>query len=391
LNYMIQLVMALVVGGMFWPSGALIGGLVAVLLPQELSSFADYDALVYAAVLLAVLRFMPTGIVGSLIGLWRVGRRRIGGAWPTSASVAAAPAAAMTAPAVESVTSAAGGVPQEGNRPVRLTDDSSRRADGELTVTGVSVRFGGLDVLSDVNLSVERGAVRGLIGPNGAGKTTLFNVISGFVVPREGQVTIDGARIDRLTTEARAARGIARTFQAVHVFEELTVVANVMAGMHTSLHPRMLPSALRTPATGRAEKTAQADARELLDWVGIGHLADRSPKGLPFGSLKLVEIARALATRPQFLLLDEPCGGLHGSEIELLERIISMVREAGIGILLVEHNVPFVMRVCDRILVLDHGVAIADGTSADVMASAAVAEAYLGRTVKSSLCWRWRT
>jgi branched-chain amino acid transport system ATP-binding protein len=266
----------------------------------------------------------------------------------------------------------------------RPAADPSPDTTGDLVLEHIDVRFGGLEVLSDVSVRVRPGGVRGLIGPNGAGKTTLFNVASGFVSPARGEIRLAGTRIDAMSPAERAAAGIARTFQAVHMFDELSVLDNVTAGMHTHLRDGLIPCALDLPAVRAQKRSAREEARELLDWIGLGHLASRSPRGLPFGSLKMIEIARALAMRPKFLLMDEPVGGLHPQEIELLEHLIATICEMGVGVLLVEHNVPFVLRACNEILVLNYGHVIADGTSDDIVNSEAVVEAYLGgKGVKS--------
>jgi branched-chain amino acid transport system ATP-binding protein len=356
--------------------------------------------LIYAAILLVVLRFLPSGLVGAALQFARdaagrlgLGASRSSAAPPGSAAVPAGgrqeDAAPLPLAVRERPLHVAGGPSRTEGEPARDTpghgpDSRSPDGSGDLALEHIDVRFGGLEVLSDVGLRVRPGAVRGLIGPNGAGKTTLFNVASGFVRPSRGQVSLAGSRIDELSPADRAAAGIARTFQAVHMFEELSVLDNVVAGMHTRLRDGLLACTLNLTAVRAETRLAREQARELLEWVGVGQLADRSPRGLPFGSLKLIEIARALAMRPKFLLLDEPVGGLHPDEIELLERLIVTICETGVGVLLVEHNVPFVLRACHEILVLNYGHVIADGTSDDILRSEAVVEAYLGRAgVKS--------
>jgi ABC-type branched-subunit amino acid transport system ATPase component/ABC-type branched-subunit amino acid transport system permease subunit len=363
LNTMLPIVMASVVGGMTWAIGAVVGSFVLVYLPELLDPFVDIAPLIYAVLLLAALRFMPDGIVGGVRHVFaRVRpaiRRRTGGL-------------PLLKERVEQVATI-------GPEPVALARARTSSSQVSLSVKDVDLHYGGLHVLQSVSIDLCPGTVRGLIGPNGAGKTTLFNVISGFALPDKGSIRLGDVDLLGLRPSARAHRGIARTFQAAHIFEEMTVLENVLVGMHVHLRPRLLPLAIQLPAVRRKETAARNRARQLLAWVGLGDLADQLAKGLPFGSLKRLEIARALAVEPDFLLLDEPAGGLHPTEVATLEHIIASISASGIGILLVEHNVPFVMRVCEKIMVLDHGRVIAEGTAVEIARSPEVIEAYLGQ------------
>ncbi|MGW0432238.1 ABC transporter ATP-binding protein [Micromonospora sp. NPDC003197] len=262
---------------------------------------------------------------------------------------------------------------------------------GGLTLNGIGVRFGGLVALDDVSLRVPPGQVVGIIGPNGAGKTTLFNVICGFVRPATGSLTLDGRplrpRPDQLTR-----LGIARTLQGVGLFTGLTVAENVMAGATNSARAGFLSALFGLGRSDRDERRLRAEALGLLDELGIAEHADASPATLPYGVRKRVALARALAARPQLLLLDEPAGGLGVEEItELGELIVNLPRRAdraggtgGAGgdescsVLLVEHHMDLVMSVCDQIVVLDFGRVIATGTPEQIRDNPAVAEAYLG-------------
>lgn len=225
----------------------------------------------------------------------------------------------------------------------------------------VRVRFGGVMALGGVTISVPGGRVTGLIGPNGAGKTTLFNVISGIQVPTSGAVSIDGADVTHISPHRRARLGVARTFQRLELFGSLSVRDNV----------RVAAELARV-----ADTTTWVDS--ILTRVGIGDLADRTAGDLPTGSARLVEIARALATRPRLLLLDEPASGLDEAETEHLGILLRALSAEGLGVLLVEHDVGLVMRVCDEIYVLDLGLIIAHGTPAAIKENPLVLSAYLG-------------
>jgi branched-chain amino acid transport system ATP-binding protein len=235
-----------------------------------------------------------------------------------------------------------------------------------LRVESVEVRFGGVHALRGVDLEVGAGSLVGLIGPNGAGKTTLFNVITGLERPRAGRVLLEGTDVTRLSPHRRARLGVGRTFQRIEVFSSLTVLENVLA------------AAEARRSWGRDEPDPQRTARACLDRVGLGHLAEERVEELPTGLLRLVEVARGLATRPTLLLLDEPGSGLDSAETDALGDLLLDLVAEGTGILLVEHDVDLVMRVCERLYVLDFGAVIASGAPAEVQVDPAVQAAYLG-------------
>jgi branched-chain amino acid transport system ATP-binding protein len=238
-----------------------------------------------------------------------------------------------------------------------------------VAVTDVSKRFEGLVAVDRMSFTLERGEICGLIGPNGAGKSTLFGVIAGAVVPTAGNVTLDGRDITGAGSDAVARLGIARAFQLVNLFGSMTVRDNVLAGAENGrLFPRRA-----------ARRRARDDAWWALELVGIADLAAAPVDALTYGQQRLVATARALASRPKVLLLDEPAAGLSEVEVERLCDSIRRARNAGISILIVEHNVPLVMRLCDRVIVMQNGAKIADGPALDVQRSDVVAEAYLGR------------
>jgi branched-chain amino acid transport system ATP-binding protein len=241
----------------------------------------------------------------------------------------------------------------------------------------VTQRFGGLVALDSVTLDVAAGGVTAIIGPNGAGKTTLFNVISGFRAPTEGRVTFDGQQINGLRPEAIAKRGIVRTFQLVQLFDTLTVLENVKVGRHLHTTGGLL-SALMPMRSRMIEKQVDDAARALLKQVGLETQAGTLASALPYGQKRLLEIGRALAAEPKLLLLDEPAAGLNRGETTALAELIRSIAAQGVTVLLIEHDMSFVMNVADRVAVLDFGRLIAQGTPAEVQKNKDVIAAYLG-------------
>lgn len=248
-----------------------------------------------------------------------------------------------------------------------------------LKLENIKQVFGGLTALNHINITVNQSEIVGIIGPNGAGKTTLFNIITGFYIPTEGTVTLNGKKITGLKDYEVTKHGIARTFQNIRLFKNLTVLDNILIGMHTRTKENIIGSILNSPGFRRGERAREEQAEKMMELLNLSEYRYTLASNLSYGYQRRLEIARALASEPVLLLLDEPVAGMNEEETEDMRGIVSKLKGMGYSVLLIEHDMQFVLNLCDRLYVFNYGEQIADGTPEEVKNNALVIDAYLGK------------
>jgi branched-chain amino acid transport system permease protein len=351
---MFLLLAMVIIGGRQSILGCVVGALALSLLREALTDFATYAQLGFGAVVVLMVVFAPTGLAGIPGRIHRALRR--GRAGEERAVL----------------------------KPFQPSGHESRGSGASLEISGISKQFRGLTALTGVSMTVAPGEIRGVVGPNGSGKTTLFNIVSGIYTVSSGRASVNGTVVTGRRPHQLSRLGIARTFQNLRLFGQLTVRDNLLVALDRTSMWSVWRYLLWPIGIWRSERTLRQRADALLDRFGLSDFAGTTPGSLPYGIQRRVEIARALATNPSLLLLDEPAAGLNGQEVGQLREIVRSIRDSGVTVVLIEHNMGLVMSLCDRVTVLASGAVIADGTPAEVAARPEVIEAYLGDSMNTA-------
>jgi len=365
----VMLLAMAVLGGNGSAVGAIVGATLLTLVPEVLRFLKDYYMMVYAAGIVAVMIFMPSGIAGLVRG-WAVSQRLRN--WWASGSAAARQVAATTQEADPIAASLAPSVSGGGSDAALLA------------VRGLAKHFGGLKAVDGVDMEVRLGAIQALIGPNGSGKTTILNMLSGLYVPTAGEIVLNGTPVTGRKPHVITKHGVARTFQNIRLFGELSVLENVLIGQHSRSRAGLVGSVLQPSSQQSEEAAMRRKALETLAFVGLRGKEFAEAKSLPYGQQRLLELARALVSDPKLLLLDEPAAGLNSAETETLVELLFQIRDHGVTILLVEHDMSLVMNVSDHITVLNFGKKIAEGPVETIEKNQEVIDAYLGTEMSNA-------
>lgn len=345
----VRFLLMVILGGAATVAGALAGSLVLTYLPEVLQQFQYWQQFAYGALLFLVMLCLPKGMVGTMqVWLGFFSTKRQGSGQSVSA-----------------------------NAPILALKETTGQA---FCAKSLTVRFGGLTALERASLMLQPGKVHALIGPNGAGKSTFINTITGFYRPQEGDFSMGGESLLGVPPHRIARAGLARTFQNTELFGQMTVLENVMVGFQSRMHYSLISAMVRTAVFGREERQCRDESMQILDWLGLAGYAQTEAASLPFGLQRKLEVARALASRPEVLLMDEPAAGLTAAELKEMEALIRQVASMGISVLLIEHHIDLIMAVADRITVLDYGKVIAEDSPSAIRTNDRVIQAYLGST-----------
>jgi len=370
LEHSVMMLVMAVLGGNGSAIGSIVGAILLTLLPEVLRFLKDSYMMVYAAGIVFIMIFMPSGIAGLVKNLPVSARLR--GWWRDGST-----AALLSAAAVSTLKNPAETEPD----PSSMCIESDQVL---LTVKGLAKYFGGLRAVDGVDMEIRRGKIHALIGPNGSGKTTILNMLSGLYVPTAGEILLEGKAVSGRKSHYITVQGMARTYQNIRLFRELSVLENVLIGRHGQTRSGLLSSFFQLPAQKAEEAGMRQKALEMLAFVGLRGKEFATANSLPYGQQRMLELARALASDPKLLLLDEPAAGLNAAETEVLVELLFQICDRGITILLVEHDMSLVMNVSDHITVLNFGKKIAEGSAEEVEHNQEVIDAYLGREMSNA-------